>query len=143
MGILDILGGTAGDAISKPIDAIGNVLGKVVTTDKDRLAAEQAMEILRQHPHELQVEINKLEAQSRSNFVAGARPAIMWICAVCIALYYIPQFIIADYLWLSQSLSQNKLLPFPIDASDLMNLTYLILGLGGYRSIEKKWGKTK
>lgn len=143
MGILEILGGSAGEAISKPIDAIGNVLGKVVTTDKDRLAAEQAMEILRQHPQELQVEINKLEAQSRSNFVSGARPAIMWICAICIALYYIPQFVIADYLWLVQCLSQNKLLPFPIDARDLMGLTYNILGLGLYRTLEKRWGKTK
>lgn len=143
MGILDILGGTTGEAIAKPIDAIGNVLGKVVTTDKDRLAAEQAMEILRQHPQELQVEINKLEAQSREFFVSGARPSIIWICAVCISLYWIPQFLIADYLWLIQCLQQNKLLPFPINASDLMQLVYLILGLGGYRSLEKKWGKTK
>lgn len=143
MGILDMLGINPGQTIAQPIEAVGNALSKIVTTDKDRLAAEQAMELLRQHPQELQVEINKLQAQSTNFFASGARPAIMWICAVCVGLYYIPQFLIADYLWLTQCLYANRLLPFPIDASDLMQLTYLILGLGGYRSLDKWFKKTK
>lgn len=143
MSILDMILGSGGDALAKPIDAVGNVLSKVVTTDKDRLAAEQAMEILRQHPHELQVEINKLEAQSTSLFKGGWRPYIGWICGTCIALYYIPQFLLADYLWFTQCLQQTKLLPFPINPDGLMQLVYLLLGFGAYRSVEKRWGKAK
>lgn len=143
MGLLDILGGSAGDAIAKPIDAIGNALSKIVTTDKDKLAAEQAMELLRQHPQELQVEINKLEAQSTSLFKGGWRPFLGWIGGVCIALYYIPQFLLADYLWFNECLSKSTLTPFPVDPSGLMQIVYLLLGFGAYRSVEKGWNKTK
>ena len=45
---------------------------------------------------ELQAEINKLEAQHRSIFVAGWRPFIGWICGFALAY----NFIIRDlFIW--------------------------------------------
>ncbi len=71
MGWFDKLVGSGGDAIAKPIDAVGNALDKILTSKEEKNAGAAVMEKLKQHPAELQVEINKLEAQHRSVFVAG------------------------------------------------------------------------
>ncbi len=42
---------------------------------------------------ELQAEINKIEAQHRTIFVAGWRPFIGWVCGVALAY----NFILRDY----------------------------------------------
>lgn len=135
MGILDLLG--IGEAAAKPIEAIGTALSKVVTTDAQRLAAEQTMELLKQNPTLWTAEINKLYAQSPSFFNSGWRPFIGWVCGICVALYYIPQFILAAYLWFNMCINAYKLLPYPIDPKSLMELCYLMLGFGAYRSLEK------
>ncbi len=71
MGWFDKLVGSSGDAIAKPIDAVGNALDKILTSKEEKAAGDAVMEKLKQNPAELQVEINKLEAQHRSVFVAG------------------------------------------------------------------------
>jgi hypothetical protein len=80
-----------------------------------------------------QSDINKVEAASPNWFVAGARPAILWICAVALAMVLIigPLFTWATML-------AGHPTPFPtLDSNLLMTLLFGMLGLGGYRTVEK------
>lgn len=136
MGLLDLLG--APKAIAAPIEAIGGVLDKVVTTDKDRMNAEQVMALIRQNPMLWQVTLNQLNAQSDKWFDSGWRPFIGWIGGVCVAFYFLPQFSIAAYLWITMCLAKNMILPYPISADQLMQLVYLLLGFGAYQIADKR-----
>ncbi len=81
-----------------------------------------------------QIEINKAEAQHPSVFVAGARPAVMWIGAFGLAyaaiIEPIARFVarvICDY---------NGEFP-ALDTTITMQVLFGILGLGAYRTFEK------
>ena len=83
----------------------------------------------------VQSEINKMEAQHRSIFVAGWRPFIGWICGV--ALLY--NFIIRDVIaWVSPDV-----MPPAIQMDQLITILLGMLGLGGLRTFEKIKDKTK
>lgn len=83
----------------------------------------------------VQSEINKMEAQHRSIFVAGWRPFIGWICGV--ALLY--NFIIRDLIaWVSPDV-----MPPAIQMDQLITILLGMLGLGGLRTFEKIKDKTK
>jgi hypothetical protein len=83
----------------------------------------------------VQSEINKMEAQHRSVFVAGWRPFIGWISGV--ALLY--NFIIRDVIaWLSPDA-----MPPAIQIDQLITILLGMLGLGGLRTFEKIKDKTK
>ena len=81
-----------------------------------------------------QIEINKVEAQHPSVFVAGARPAVMWIGAFGLAyaavIEPIARFmarVVFDYVG-----------EFPVlDTTITMQVLFGILGLGAYRTYEK------
>lgn len=138
-GLLDFigLGKQAGDAIASPVEAIGNVLDKLFTSDEEKAQARQVMEKIRQHPQELQVEINKIEAQHRSVFVAGWRPFIGWVCGISLAAFYIPQFSVATVLWVKACWAVKELQSYPADASGLLELVLALLGMASIRTIEK------
>lgn len=58
------------------IEAVGGVVGDLVTTDKERLQAEIELRKLDQALDLGQIEVNKVEAASSSVFTSGWRPAI-------------------------------------------------------------------
>lgn len=132
-----------GGSIADPIDAIGNAVDKIFTSDKERLQAQAVLEKLRQHPGELQVELNKLEAQHRSVWVAGWRPAIGWVCAASLACFYIPQFILGSYIWVTNYFQTGVMGPYPVESGSLMELVLALLGLGVYRTVKKISRKAK
>ena len=66
-------------ALAQPIEAIGNVLDKLFTSDDEKLSRQEALARLAQQPAMAQIEINKIEAAHRSVFVAGWRPFIGWV----------------------------------------------------------------
>ena len=79
---------------------------------------------------ELQSEINKVEAQHRTIFVAGWRPFIGWVCGVALAY----NFVIRDLLiWF---LGQEQVPP-ALQMEHLMTVLIGMLGLGGMRTFEK------
>lgn len=121
-----------GQSAAQPIDAIGNVLDKVLTSDEERLQARFALEKLRQHPAELQAALNKLEAKHRSLFVAGWRPFIGWVGGLGLANL----FLINPWLQWLLGISGPAL---PMD--NLMELVIALLGLGTLRTVEKIRGK--
>ncbi len=131
------LGKAAGDAIATPVEAIGNVLDKLFTSDDERQAADLVLQKLAMRPGELQTEINKLEAQHRSVWVAGWRPGIGWVCALALFFYYVPQFILATVLWWKACWATGALEAYPADASSLLELVLALLGMATIRSVEK------
>lgn len=123
-----------GGGIAEPVEAVGNALDKLITSDEERAAADAVMEKIRQQPHILQAEINKLEAQHRSIFVAGWRPAIGWVCAAGLAFPFLLNPVLQ---WYTGAAGPDM----PTDA--LTSLIVALLGLGGLRTAEKIAGKSK
>lgn len=83
----------------------------------------------------VQSEINKMEAQHRSIFVAGWRPFIGWICGIALAYNFIIRDLIA---WVSPDI-----MPPAIQMDQLITILLGMLGLGGLRTFEKIKDKTK
>jgi len=132
MGWLSLLMGGTKD-LASPIDAVGNALDKLFTSDDERAQAQIVLEKLRQHPAELQVELNKVEAQSRSVFIAGWRPFIGYVCG----LGLFTSFVVSPWMqWFG-----FPPVSLPLDA--ISSLVVALLGLGGLRTVEKGRGLTK
>lgn len=86
-----------------------------------------------------QIEVNKVEAASRSLFVSGWRPCVGWVCAAALGYTYVlqPMFIFI----LAQT---GHLVEMPaLDIAGLMPILMGLLGLGGLRSYEKVKGVAK
>lgn len=123
----------SGKSIAEPIEAIGNVFDQLFTSDEERAQAQIVLERLRQHPAELQVELNKVEAKHRSRFVAGWRPAIGWVCAL--GLFTV--FVINPWMqWFGKQ-------PVDMPLSVMLELTLAMLGMGALRTFEKLKGVSK
>jgi hypothetical protein len=121
------------------INPVSKILDKFIV-DKDlKVKLEHEIKTEIQRANLAQIDVNKVEAQHRSIFVAGWRPFIGWICAVAMAYHFILQPIIIF------ALSANGVdynLP-EFDMGSLMTVVLGILGLGGMRSFEKYKGITK
>lgn len=144
------------DPISSVVDLINNVGGKVI----DRLwpdpaqAAEAKLKLVEAaNSKELQEEvmqndlikgqqaINLEEAKNPSLFVAGWRPAIGWVGATSLFVYYVPYCLTATYIWAHQCLTTGVLASRPdLGISDLIGLLLAILGVGSMRTFEKVKG---
>ena len=132
MGILSSLFG-GGSAVAQPIEAIGNIIDSVFTSDEERAQGELLKQKLAMKPALMQAEINKVQAGHRSTFVAGARPFLMWVCG----MGFLFAFVINPVLqWLAPELGSPEL---PLDA--MLELTLAMLGLAGLRTVEKLNGK--
>lgn len=83
-----------------------------------------------------QTEINAVEAQHKSIFVAGWRPFIGWVCGVGIAWSMVVQPMAQ---WVIIAWGDGTELP-TIDTSYLMELVTAMLGMSGLRTFEKMRG---
>ena len=83
----------------------------------------------------VQNEVNKIEAQHRSIFVAGWRPFIGWVCGVALLYNFILRDIIA---WVCP-----EQIPPSLQMDHLITILLGMLGLGGLRTYEKLKDKTK
>ncbi len=118
--------------------SLGDVADKLFTSKDEKLSHEEVLLRIKQTPALKQIEINIQEAKHRTIFVAGWRPFIGWVCGFSIASYYIPQFVLASYLWIKICLDANELLPYPeINADSLFELVLAMLGMAGLRTYEK------
>jgi hypothetical protein len=84
-----------------------------------------------------QSEVNKAQAEHPSVFVAGARPAIMWICAAGVGWQFVFYPIVS---WIAFLAGVNLTNAPSLDAAELMALLTGLLGLGAYRTTEKLRG---
>jgi len=115
------------------IAPIANLLDKFIPDkdERDKLAHEIATMSVKQ-AHEIQmaqIKVNEVQAAHKSLFVAGSRPAIMWICALGL-LYAVFLHPILDIWFTMPEVNTEVLTPV------MMGL----LGLGGMRSFEKAKG---
>ena len=125
-----LFGGSSVD----PVSAVFKGLDSLVTSDEEREQLGLLKLKALQEPGKLQVELNKIEAQHRSVFVAGWRPAIGWVCAIGLLFPFIINPILQ---WFTDKPGPQ----LPLDA--LLELVLAMLGLGTLRTIEKLKGKSK
>lgn len=133
MNIVSWLSG--GKAVAEPIEAVGNVLDALFTSDEEKLDKTIIKQRLFLQPALAQAEINKVQAQHRSTFVAGARPFILWVCGFGFLFSFVINPIIQ---WILPEVG-SPVLPLEV----MLELTLAMLGLAGLRTIEKLQGKSK
>jgi hypothetical protein len=174
-------GVAAGKVVLSALPVIGELVGKVlgivdkVVPDKDlreklKAEIEIATAALRHEREMKELELEGQENTSRKEvmlaelggnwFNSGWRPALGWVGAISLGIYYIPQFLMATIIWTkfawssTMAASGGKSLfdvgnavgipPYPIsDIKGLMELVLLLLGYGGMRTFEKLKGLSK
>ncbi len=129
--------------VSTVVDSVGGVLDNLFTSDEEREEAKRLMAQVQDKPLQDQRDVNKIEAAHRTIFVAGWRPAIGWVCAVSLASYYIPQFVLGSIVWVKTCLAAGQLSAYPLEIDGITGLVASLLGLGTLRTVEKFGGKTK
>jgi hypothetical protein len=124
-----------------PLSALLDIGGKVIDRvwpDPEKAAAAKLELFKMQQSGELaviagQMDINKAEAANPSVFVSGARPFILWVCGSGFAI----QFVVGPLAEWGSALYGHPV-KFPqMDMATLMPLLLGMLGLSGYRTIER------
>ena len=119
--------------VESVVGVAGKVLDKFVE-DKDlkrKLESELKSQIISLDL--AQAQTNLEQAKHSSVFIAGARPAIMWICAFGLGWQFVFQPVAA---WILAVSGSELMLPL-FETEGLMPLTLSLLGLGFMRSFEK------
>lgn len=140
-------------ALGGIIQAIGQIAGDLVTTDKERLDAELELRRLGLEGAKIeadlvrgQLEVNRAEAASSSLFVAGWRPAIGWIGAAALGYQFLlyPLLVWAWSLLQARGVVPGNLQPPPmLDTDALWVVLSGMLGIAGLRSVEKVKGVSR
>jgi len=132
------------------VPMIGNVLDKFLKTKQEKAQAllQIEMEFRKQETSLIeafvksdvaQAEINKLEAQSHSFFKSGWRPCLAWCCVIG----FMWNIFLPAISWGLNLIGITTPLIPNIGGEILVSMTFGILGLGAYRTYEKKTGITK
>ena len=120
--------------VAEPIAALGKAIDDNVTNDEERAQAYNDLQELLQKPHMMQALVSMKQAGHRNFWVAGARPAILWVCAAALSVEFLVNPILE---WIT-----NK--PSPtLDTGTIITLIFSLLGLGGLRTFEKVKGVAK
>ena len=122
--------------ISGILGAVAPIVDKFVEDkdQKNKLKAELEQSLISLDLAQAQANIE--QAKHSSIFVAGARPAIMWICALGLFFHFII-FPLAE--WVITIWYPDLFLP-SLDTDQILGLTVSLLGLGSMRSWEKSKG---
>ena len=119
------------------IGPVAGLLDKFIpdADQKMKIAAELST-MAERHAQELakgQLEVNKVEAASKSMFVAGWSPAVGWVCVLGMAM----NFIIVPLGNFGLSVADIQVVIPMIDTSQMMPVLMGMLGLGAMRTVEK------
>ena len=111
-------------------DLINTVVGKIWPdkSEQEKQAIAAAVMVVQG-----QLDINKEEAKSPSIFVSGARPFIMWVCGFGCAW----NWLFLPIVKVGLLIGGIQVTVSPADLTEMMPLLLGMLGLGGYRTIEK------
>ena len=125
------------------IGPVAGLLDKFIE-DKDtkNALAHEISTMAERHAQELakgQLEVNKVEADSKSMFVAGWRPAVGWVCVLGMASNYI----LIPFSNFGLALAESDVVIPLIDTSTMMPVLMGMLGLGVMRSVEKVQGVSR
>lgn len=141
---MSFFGKLIGAGIGETVKGIGEGVGTLAKDLRSAITGEISpeskakLEELAERGEQLsqqgQMAVNKVEAAHRSIFVAGWRPFIGWVCGVALGWNYVMHPIL---LWvLTFSNVQNT--PPKLTMTELFPVVLGMLGLGAYRSFEKK-----
>tara|TARA_R100000742_G_C4236994_1_gene57408 strand:- start:25 stop:429 length:405 start_codon:yes stop_codon:yes gene_type:complete len=126
--------------LDKLIGPVSGLLDKFVEDkdEKNRLAHEIATMASKQSHEETisQLELAKAQASHSSIFVAGARPALLWVACLGLLTEF---FILPLATWVAK-LWMPEVEMVQLGTGELIALTTSILGLGSLRSFEKSKG---
>ena len=119
------------------IGPVSGLLDKFIE-DKDtkNALAHEIATMSERHAQELakgQLEVNKVEAASKSMFVAGWRPAVGWVTVIGMASNYI---LIPMGNFALAIAGSDITIPL-LQMSEMMPVLLGMLGLGGMRTVEK------
>jgi hypothetical protein len=87
-----------------------------------------------------QLEINKVEAQHGSIFVAGWRPAVGWICGIALGWNFVVHPMLLWVAFVFPDVPVDLSTAPQLDTGELMTVLLGMLGLGGLRTYEKRVG---
>ena len=115
------------------LNVVAGIIDKVADKIDDFTLDKTEKAQLIQEINKAQIEVNKVEANSNSLFVAGWRPFVGWTCGVALCYHFVLQPVL---LFLVYSFGYQVDLPV-FDMSTLTTILLGLLGLGGMRSFEK------
>ena len=123
--------------ISSLIGPATSLLDKFIEDKDQKMAlAHEISTMAERHAQELakgQLEVNKVEAASKSMFVAGWRPFIGWVCGIG----FLSNFIIIPMANFGLALAKMSIVIPMIDTTQMMPVLMGMLGLGAMRTVEK------
>jgi hypothetical protein len=119
------------------IGPVSNLLDKFIL-DKDVKAklSHEISTMAERHAQEVakgQLEVNKVEAASKSMFVAGWRPAVGWVTVIGMASNYI----LIPMSNFALAIAGSEITIPLLQMSEMMPVLLGMLGLGGMRTVEK------
>mgnify|MGYP000344700866 FL=1 len=126
--------------LTQLIGPVTGLLDKFIEDkDKKNAIAHKIATMAQEHAQVLskaQIEVNKKEAEHKSLFVAGWRPAVGWVCCLGMA----SNFLVIPMANFALALS-NSTITIPLIAlSEMMPVLLGMLGLGAMRTVEKAKG---
>lgn len=126
------------DPITAGIDLFKTIVDKVFPDkseeEKQHIAQEMALQAQDTDLLKGQLQINQQEASNSNLFVSGWRPSIGWICA----LAFVWSFVLQPICFFIATLCGFPATKLPVlDLTQLMPVLVGMLGLGGYRTIER------
>jgi hypothetical protein len=129
--------------ISSILPVAGEVIDRIVPDKNAQASAKRELEkaLIDAEVAGLigQLEINKIEAASRTPFVSAWRPFIGWTCGAAMAYAYVVQPLLTFILG-----QTGYLIVLPsVELGEMMPVLLGLLGLGGMRSFEKYKGISK
>ena len=123
--------------VSALIGPATSLLDKFIEDKDQKMAlAHEISTMAERHAQELargQLEVNKVEAASKSMFVAGWRPFIGWVCGIG----FLSNFIIIPMANFGLALAEVSIVIPMIDTTQMMPVLMGMLGLGAMRTVEK------
>lgn len=143
---MGILGKILGVDPAKTVEAVGDGLDKLFTSKEEKLNHKEIMERIRQQPDQAQWAINLAGVQHRSVFVAGWRPSLGWVASIALFFYYVPQYVVASWVWVQAVITAGFVAPlpaYPVNPDGIMELVVALLGMATLRTAEKKMGLSK
>ena len=134
----ELIGGGVSETLSSVGEAAKDIEDVFTTSDRERLSAYEAQTdriLANQTIDREQIRANATEARHRSLFVAGWRPFIGWVCGIAMCYHFL---VFPSFGALLSELTGVDLLE--MDWKSLSVVLLGMLGLGAYRSYEKKQG---
>ena len=128
------------DPITNSVVGIaGSVLNKFVADKNLKMKLEHELKTQLQTANLAQIEVNKIEAASKSWFVAGWRLSVGWVCSLAM-LYH---FILAPMIQFAVGIAGIQVDLPEFEFSQLSTILMAMLGMAGLRTYEKKEKVTK